>query len=233
MPQETPPDGQERPYSDAPVRHQPAADSGGSGSPHPDGPPIGASWASIEASGVLKGEKKAGGADPNHAHLFHLAEAAANVFDGGALQGAHEQNFPVLQGQNGAVYLARLEPGGVREPHWHPSAWEINVVLQGRVNWTFVGPNSTQDSFQAEKGDLVFAPQGHFHYFENASDTEDLLVLIVFNASAQEPEDDIGIVQSLKAMPADVLAAAFGGTPEMFSQLPGKSQRIVIARKRS
>lgn len=223
--------------SDAPLRHAPAPNSPGSvqtdDAPPKQDAPIGASWTDPDASSVLRGEAKAGGGDADHPHLFHLAQAAANVFEGGALQGAHEVNWPILKGQNGAVYLARLEPGGVREPHWHPSAWEINFVLQGRARWTFVGPNSTQDGFEAEKGDLVFAPQGHMHCFENASSAEDLIVLIAFNSSTPEPDDDIGIVQSLKAMPADVLAAVFGGAKETFERLPGKLGRVVIARKPS
>jgi oxalate decarboxylase len=222
----------EQPDKDA--RHQPVQfpqDVKDATSPPPS-PGVGpGAWADPGASPVVKGETKAGGADGGHPHLFHLADAPANVFPGGGLQGAHEENWPIVKDQNGAVYLARLAPGGVREPHWHPSAWELNFVLQGRARWTLVGPGATQDSFEARKGDLVFAPQGHFHYFENAGDAEDLLVLIVFNSSAKEPDDDIGIVHSLKAMPPDVLAAVFGGTPEMFANLPGKLGRVVIASK--
>jgi len=55
--------------------------------------------------------------------------------------------------------------------------------------------------------------------------------LIVFNNSAKEPDDDIGIVHSLKAMPPDVLAAVFGDVPEMFANLPGKLGRVVISSK--
>ena len=62
--------------------------------------------------------------------------------------------------------------------------------------------------------------------------SEDLLVLIVFNSSATEPDDDIGLVHSLKAIPPDVLAAVFGGRPEMFASLPGKLSRVVIASKK-
>jgi len=70
--------------------------------------------------------------------------------------------------------------------------WELNFVISGRVRWSFVGPEATHDTFEGEKGDLVFAPQGHFHYFENASDTEELVVLIIFNSGAGEPDDDVG-----------------------------------------
>lgn len=236
-PTPTPPDGAELPASDADFRHAPSPSPSGARAPEQkppaEGPGVGAqAWADPGASDVLKGERKPGGVDADHPHMFHLAEAPANVFDGGGLQGAHEGNWPILKGQAGAAYLARLAPGGVREPHWHPSAWEMNFVMQGRVRWSFVGPNATQGSFEGEKGDMIFAPQGHFHYFENASETEDLLVLIVFNSSAREPDDDIGLVQSLKAMPADVLAAVFGGSPEQFEALPGKLGRVVIASKK-
>ena len=78
---------------------------------------------------------------------------------------------------------------------------------------------------------MVFAPQGHFHYLENASDTEELVVLIAFNASSSEPEDDIGVVASVSALPADVLGAVFGTGPELFDKLPRNTERVVIARK--
>ena len=126
--------------------------------------------------------------------------------------------------------MARLKPGGIREPHWHPSGWELNFVISGKVRWSFVGPQATHDTFEAEKGDLVFAPQGHFHYFENASTTEELVVLIVFNTSASEPADDIGIVASLSAIPPETLGAIFKTSPEASKNLPRKIERVTLGR---
>ena len=230
-----PPNGAEQPASDADFRHTPSPNPPGNVATDTTKPPTasgdGPNWTDPGSSAVMQGERPAGGVDPNHPHLFHLADAPANVFDGGGLQGAHGENWKILEGQEGAVYIARLKPGGIREPHWHPSAWEMNFVMQGRVRWTFVGPEATQDNFEAGKGDLVFAPQGHFHYFENASDVEDLVVLIVFNSSSTEPDDDIGLVQSLSAIPPDVLAAVFGGSPDTFNDLPKKLGRVVISSK--
>ena len=122
-----------------------------------------------------------GGADSKHPHLFHLASAAGSSSEGGSLQGAIAANWSILAGLQGSVDLARLKPGGIREPHWHPSAWELNFVVSGKVRWSLVGPNGTHDAFEGGAGDLVFAPQGHFHYFENASDTEELVVGSVKN----------------------------------------------------
>lgn len=172
-----------------------------------------------------------GGADPKHQHLFHLAGTAASEYDGGNLRGASADNWKALAGQQGSVYLARLKPGGVREPHWHPSGWEMNFVVSGRVRWSVVGPGGTSDAFEGQAGDLVFAPQGHFHYFENASEHDDLVVLIVFNTSAGEPDDDIGLVESLSAIPPDALAAVFGVPADVFKAMPVKRDRVVIASK--
>jgi hypothetical protein len=79
-------------------------------------------------------------------------------------------------------------------------------------------PNGTQDVFEAGKGDVIFAPQAHYHYFENASATEELVALIVFNSDAAEPKDDIGIGQSLTAIPNVVLSAVLNVPVSVFEQ---------------
>ncbi|MFC3997143.1 cupin domain-containing protein [Nocardiopsis sediminis] len=204
----------EQPDTDAGFRHRSAVVPGDAGTqPQP--------------GRIVPGD----GPDPEHPHAFHLARSEAMVFDGGRLQGGHGENWPILVDQQAAVYLVKLEPGGIREPHWHPSAWEVNYVISGSVRWVFVGPGQTQDAFDAGAGDVIFAPQGHFHYFENTSDTEDLNVLIVFNSSATEPDDDIGIVHALSSLPRDVLASVFGADPHVFDAVPKTLRRVVISRR--
>lgn len=73
---------------------------------------------------------------------------------------------------------------------------------------------------QAAPGDLVFLPQGSFHYFENANDDEDLTALTIFNTSAEEPKDDIGLVAALNALPREVLTTVFGASADLFTSLP-------------
>jgi oxalate decarboxylase len=207
---DTPPDGAARPGGASGAHHTAALIKGkeADGNAAPTG---------LDAAAGRSG----GGADPTHPHLFHLASAASSSYGGGSLQGAISSNWNILSGQQGSVYLARLKPGGVREPYWHPSAWELNFVISGKVLWSLVGPDGTHDAFDGAAGDLVFAPQGHFHYFENASDTDELVVLIAFNTDASEPQDDIGLVASFSALPADVLGAIFGTTsPETFRNIP-------------
>lgn len=56
-------------------------------------------------------------------------------------------------------------------------------------------------------------------------------MLIAFNASSSEPEDDIGVVASVSALPANVLGAVFGTVAELFDKLPRNTERVVISRK--
>ena len=109
-------------------------------------------------------------------HLFQLGALPPATYDGGSQQQAHEDNFPILTGQEASIQLITLQPGGIREPHWHPSAWEINLVTKGVASWVLIDGNGNHESFDAHVDDLVFAPQGSLHYFENLG-TDDLEVL--------------------------------------------------------
>jgi len=165
----------------------------------------------------------------SQSHLFHLSAEPPTIYDGGSLQQAHEDNFPILKGQEASIQLITLQPGGIREPHWHPSAWEINLVTGGVATWVLIDGNGNHESFEANVGDVVFAPQGSFHYFENRG-TEDLNVLIIQNTSAPEDKDNIGIGESLSRVPPRVLSAVFGVPAETFNSFKKIDKSIVILR---
>ena len=91
------------------------------------------------------------------------------TYDGGSQQQAHEDNFPILTGQEASIQLITLQSGAIREPHWHPSAWEINLVTKGVASWVLIDGNGNHESFEAHVDDLVFAPQGSFRCFETSA----------------------------------------------------------------
>ncbi|CAF1526642.1 unnamed protein product, partial [Didymodactylos carnosus] len=154
-----------------------------------------------------------------HPYLYHLTSSAPVPFSGGVLRGANQEVFPILTGQFGSVYYAILKPNAIRNPHWHPIAWEFNYVISGRVRWTIVGPQNKHDSFEAKTGDLVFIPQGYFHYFENIDDKYDLVLLAIFNTSVIEPIDDISLGGTLGYLPLHVFAAIFSKNEDLFRNL--------------
>src|SRR3954463_7651527 len=146
-----------QPDIEAEARHRPAmAGSGGSGIPSSEFPaeaptPKDFGQPGSTGPGVERGpepltDKPAGSWNIQYPHIFHLANWSPSVFDGGTLQGATEDNWKILSNEQASVYLARLEPGGIREPYWRPSAWELNFVISGKVRWSFVDPEATHDS---------------------------------------------------------------------------------------
>jgi oxalate decarboxylase len=150
---------------------------------------------------------------------------------GGTVQLAYEKDFPVVAGQNAAMALVVLKKGGIREPHWHPDAWEFDYCISGKARMSVVGPNNEWREFKVEPGQIVFVPQGYFHYFENIGE-EDLRFLIVFNNSTKESSDDIGVSVSLGGTPNHVLAATFGVPDSVFEQIPKLHNEVIITSKR-
>jgi oxalate decarboxylase len=167
----------------------------------------------------------------SRSHLFRLSAQPPIEYDGGSQRQAHEQNFPILTGQQATIQLITLQPGGIREPHWHPSAWEINLVTRGVASWVLIDGNGNHESFDAHIDDLVFAPQGSLHYFENRG-SEDLEVLIIQNSSAPEDKDNIGIGESLSQLPPSALSAIFGVPAATFDSFKKVDKAITILRSR-
>ena len=165
----------------------------------------------------------------SESHLFRLAALPPTTYDGGSQQQAHEDNFPILKGQEASIQLITLQPGGIREPHWHPSAWEINLVTKGVATWVLIDGNGNHESFDAHVDDLVFAPQGSLHYFENRG-KEDLDVLIIQNSSVSEDKDNIGIGESVSQLPPQVLSAVFGVPVETFTSFKKIDNAVTILR---
>ena len=166
----------------------------------------------------------------SHSHLFRLGASPVARFDGGSFQQADEENFPILKGQAGSIVVLTLVPGGIREPHWHPSAWEINIVTKGVASWALVDGNGNHESFDQKVGDVVFAPQGSFHYFENRG-PDDMKIVIVQNTSTPESKDNIGIGESLSKLPPRVLSAIFGVPEKTFNSFKKIDEAIVVLRK--
>ena len=162
-------------------------------------------------------------------HLFHLGDSPVAKYDGGWFQQADEDNFPILKGQQASIVMLTLQPGGIREPHWHPSAWEINIVTSGVAAWVVVDGNGNHERFDQHVGDVVFAPQGSFHYFENRG-PGDMKIVIVQNTSTPEAKDNIGIGESVSRLPPRVLSAIFGVPADTFKPFKKVDAAITILR---
>lgn len=161
-------------------------------------------------------------------YLFDLTKSKPRVKKPkGTVQGCDEKVFPIVTGQKAAMFLVVLKPKGIREPHWHPNAWEFDYCISGRARMSVVAPNNEWKIFDVKPGQVVFVPQGYFHYFENIG-LDDLHFLVAFNDSASESSDDIGISVSLGGVPNHALAATFGVPVSAFDKIPKLHKEVVI-----
>lgn len=79
--------------------------------------------------------------------VFDFSAPPANsstVGSGGSTVAATRQSFPPLVGSNTAMTVGFLGPCGFNTPHTHPRSAEINILVEGRVNTSFILENGAR-----------------------------------------------------------------------------------------
>ena len=109
-----------------------------------------------------------------------------------------------------------LEPGGLRELHWHPTSDEWQYVIEGQISVTMFGSHGRFRAETLHAGDVGYIPQGFGHSIENIGDGK-ARVLIGFNSGIYE---DIDLSEWIAGNPPDVLATNFGQPALLFERFP-------------
>ena len=111
-----------------------------------------------------------------------------------------------------------LEPGALRELHWHPTADEWQYVLEGSMSMTMFGSHGRFRTETLDQGDVGFIPQGYGHSIENTGKKK-CRILIGFNAGVYE---DIDLTEWMAGNPMDVLVTNFSQPASVFEKFPKK-----------
>jgi oxalate decarboxylase len=152
---------------------------------------------------------------PPQTHKFELLEQEPHaLFKGGREWRVDSTRFPISKTVTGVIL--ELEPGALRELHWHPTADEWQYVLEGNISLTMFGSHGRYRIETLEKGDVGYIPQGHGHSVENVGD-KPCRILIGFNTGIYETID---LSQWIAGNPLDVLATNFGKPASLFEQFP-------------
>lgn len=160
---------------------------------------------------------------PN-AHKFNLEGIPPQIQTaGGTIALGNANSFPILNGL--ALYSLRFKPGGIREPHWHPNAAELDYVIDGKARITIFSPDGTGNTFDVGPGQIVFIPSAYFHYIENIDPANTTHFLVFFNS---ERPEDTGISGALSSFSNEVLAAVFNSDPALFNTLPRLEQDVFL-----
>jgi oxalate decarboxylase len=160
---------------------------------------------------------------PNY-HKFNLQAFPPMVQSrGGTVSLGNANNFGILEGL--ACYLLTLKPKGIREPHWHPNASELDYVIHGKGRMTVFSPGDNVDTFEVGSGEIVFVPSAYFHYIENVDASEDMQFAVFFN---HERPEDIGLSGAFGAYSNEVLGSVFGLQPKVLDSLPKYQEDLFV-----
>lgn len=160
---------------------------------------------------------------PALTHKYRLlAQPPYRVFKGGKEWRVDSTHFPISQTMTGVVL--ELDPGALRELHWHPTADEWQYLIEGQVSVSLFGSHGRYRIEELSKGDVGYIPQGYGHSIENTGKTT-ARILIGFNTGVYQT---INLSQWIAGNPTDVLATNFSQPPELFERFP-KSEVFITA----
>lgn len=153
-------------------------------------------------------------------YVFKASKHPKKVFEGGATQLIDKQTFDAT---DLATLIIDLEPGGMREIHWHPDADELQYYISGQARMTVFDAVSNARTFDFVAGDVGYVPRTLSHYIENTG-TEPVRVLNVFHKSHYS---DVSLNNWLALMPKDLVSGHLDIEDPFISALRQQYQTIV------
>jgi oxalate decarboxylase len=155
------------------------------------------------------------------AHKFRMeTDGIKQEFKGGYIKVVSSKEFPI---QTSLTALRmNIEPGAMRELHWHPNADEWQYVMSGQGRVSIFGSHGRVKTMDYGKGMVSFIKQGYGHYIENTG-KETLKLLVLFNSPSYE---ELTLNHWLNSNPAQLVADHFGFTLDQARSLPKREVGI-------
>ncbi|MGK5740686.1 oxalate decarboxylase family bicupin [Micromonospora sp. URMC 103] len=152
-------------------------------------------------------------------HRMHAQEPQR--FPGGTVRVADVSTFAAATTICAA--LVEVQPGGLREMHWHPTddEWQYYISGQGRMG-VFASTGAAR-TFDFRAGDVGYVPFAYGHYIENLG-SEPLVYLEMFRTPRFA---DISLSQWMANTPAEVVADTINLPPEVIAGLPREKRPVV------
>ncbi len=145
---------------------------------------------------------------------FHMADAPVIESEAGRVRIVDVNNFPAAKTISAA--FIEVEPGGMRELHWHPKAAEWQYYIQGKARMSVFLSGGTARTFDFQAGDVGVVPIVAGHYVQNIGD-EKLIFVEVF----KHPEySDISARKWLASNPVQIIADHLLSTDAFVESLP-------------
>jgi oxalate decarboxylase len=159
-----------------------------------------------------------------HSFAYRLSAQKPVQCPGGRVRIVDSTNFAAST--TIAAALVEVEPGGMRELHWHPNADEWQYYISGKARMTVFGASATANTFDYQAGDVGYVPFPMGHYIENTG-TDTLRFLEMFRSDRFA---DVSLDQWLALTPPDLVRDHLPIDAQTIAAF-SKRKQIVVARK--
>jgi oxalate decarboxylase len=156
---------------------------------------------------------------------FALEKSEGKVIGNSYGKEATVTQLPISNGLAGVSM--RIEPGAMRELHWHATAAEWAFVTEGRVRTTVIDPNGFGETNDFDPGDVWYFPRGHGHMLQCLGDKPCRFILIFDNGYFSE-FGTFSITDWFGHAPKQLLAKNFGLPEQAFDSFP--KEEVYFAR---
>jgi oxalate decarboxylase len=155
-------------------------------------------------------------APASSAYSINADQLPVSQLAGGTVQPLSSSQIARLKGIT--LFPLSAVPHGLREPHWHANAGELNYLISGRAQIGLVAPDGNVQTVTVSPGAISFLPANWLHYIVSVSDEP--LQYLIFFVTADAHVETIGLAQTFGYFPPAILAASFGIDPALFAALP-------------
>ena len=133
-------------------------------------------------------------------YSYHIADVEPIRTSGGTVRIVDSTIFPAAS--TIAAGIVEVEPGGLREMHWHPHSQEWQYYLEGTGRMTVFASEHNARTFDFSAGDVGAVPAAFGHYIENTSSDQHLRFLEVFRSAHFQ---DLSLNQWLALTPPELV----------------------------
>ncbi|AOY04897.1 oxalate decarboxylase [Bacillus subtilis] len=155
---------------------------------------------------------------------YRLLEQEPIESEGGKVYIADSTNFKVSK--TIASALVTVEPGAMRELHWHPNTHEWQYYISGKARMTVFASDGHARTFNYQAGDVGYVPFAMGHYVENIGD-EPLVFLEIFK---DDHYADVSLNQWLAMLP-ETFVQAHLDLGKDFTDVLSKEKHPVVKKK--
>jgi oxalate decarboxylase len=196
--------------------------------------------AGIATMATLSGSQQAAAGDPSFMNnvpdpalaekelptfKFALEKSQGKVIGNSFGKEATVTQLPISKGIAGVSM--KLEPGAMRELHWHATAAEWAFVLEGRVRTTVIDPQGASETNDFEPGDVWYFPRGHGHMLQ-CLDNKPCHFILIFDNGYFSEFGTFSITDWIGHTPKPLLAKNFGLPESAFDSFP--KEEVYFAR---